>query len=483
MNPPLAETWNLDLIPDITDPKPDSRPAHPSPLAENAENAEFPPVSWPAALENSANSAFSAGRFVQKAVLPPNTILTEWFDYARQHTEGADCYLAGCILPVMGALLGRRVWMQLGGTRKFANIFALICGKPGDRKSTTIRLAATTARHCLPGNAFLPENFSPESLFDEYDETCGGRPDKLWIVDDANAVLTDWQKTQNGERTAARFLGLYDCATLSESFRRNKKESEDGAASRTIPETSTSVIFGATFNVACFQGQTVRAGMARRFLYYTAERRGCDIFDSPVHNADTLRPLVDAFSRCLTIEGEMHFTPDAQDVWRSYQAANRAEMDAASFLAEDLISRLSSAPAQVLAVAMIFEAAIWATGNQAWTGELSLESLQYAIDHVAESLEAARWLDGIAHRVHITEDAEVLFTRILRDFAVYRRGDTIYARRNDLTRAYCHDSARRGAMRPHDLYHRLLPTLIGQGKAQLAMKEGKKEVYAFRVEE
>ena len=448
------------------------------PMQPGAEDAEFAPVSWD---EISATSANSAGSYVQKAILPVNSILADWFTYARKHTEGADCYLCGSILPVVGALLERRVWMLLGGGRKYPNLFTLICGKPGDRKSTTIRMSAAVARRCLPGNAFIPASFSPESLFDEFDEGSGGRPDKLWIADDANSVLTDWQKTQNGERNATRFLELYDCSQLSETFRRNKKESKDGEAKRVIPETSTSIVFGATFNVACFQGQTVRAGMARRFLYYVAERRGCDIFDSPKHDPDGVVPLIEAFSRCLEIEGEMTFAPDARSLWLKYQAENRAEMDAANPLAEELISRLASAPAQTLAVAMVFEASMWAKRGGQWRCVLTLEALECAMAHVAESLEAASWLDGIAHRATIAEDAEVLFERITRDFAQQQRGPTIYATRSDLTRSYCHDSGRRGALRPHDLYNRLIPALIRQGKAKLAVKDGKRETYAFRA--
>jgi hypothetical protein len=218
MNTILADSWHPETIPDT--PGASSTPGP----ADFADFADFPVVAWDAA---PASSAKSAGGYVQPAVLPADSILEDWYRHARGLTEGADCYLAGSILPVLGALLGRRVWMHLGGVRKFPNIFALICGKPGDRKTTTIRLAAGLARQCLPETAFIPASFSPESLFDEYDAACGGRPDKIWIVDDANAVLTDWQKTCNGERAAARFLELYDCAQLSESFRRNKSDEED----------------------------------------------------------------------------------------------------------------------------------------------------------------------------------------------------------------------------------------------------------------
>lgn len=450
------------------------------PLRPVAEKAEFPPIDWDAV---SPNSAGSAGVYVQQPVLPPHSILEDWYRYARRHTEGAHCYLSGAILPVMGALLGRRVWMPLGGGPKYPNIFALICGKPGDRKSTTIRLAATLARRCLPTQAFLPASFSPESLFDEFDTTSGGQPDKLWVVDEANSVLTDWQRSSNGERNATRFLELYDCAPLSENFRRNLNDSGNGDARRVIESTSTSIVFGATFNVACFQGQAVRTGMARRFLYYAAERRGCDLLATPAPCPEDFEALVAGFARCREIEGEMTFAPDAAPQWLEYQKQNRAVMDATSLHDEALISRLASAPAQTLAVAMIFEAAMWARRGGPWQGVLSLEALTYAIEHVNECLGAARLLDGIAERRSVEEDAEVIYARIRHDFMTQRRGPTIYLSRSELTRAYCHDSGRRHALKPGHLYEQLIPALARKGKAVLALKQGCREVYAFRVEE
>lgn len=448
--------------------------------AENAEDSNYPPVRW---TDISANSANSAAAFVQKAILPPDSIVSDWYDFARERTEGADCYIAGTILPIVGAVLGRRIWTPFAGGRKYPNIFSLICGKPGDRKSTTIRLGASLAREILASNAFIPESFSPESLFDEYDETRGGQPDKLWIVDDANSVLTDWQKTGNGERNSTRFLNLYDCQGLTESFRRNKKESPDGAARRVISHTSTSVVFGATFNVACFQGQTVRGGMARRFLYYVAEKRGRTILDAVAFDESALDQLSENFGRCFDLKGSMTFSPDAGSQWRTYQMENRDNMDAADVHAEDLIARLASAPAQALAIAMIFEAAMWAKRGGPWQGMISLEALMNAIEHVDESLKAAARLDAIAHRVSIAEDAEVIYEKIVHDFGDQRRADTVYVSRSDLTRAYCHDSGRRGALKPHDLYTRIIPAMVAQGKAALANKEGKKEVYAFRIVE
>ena len=167
----------------------------------------------------------------------------------------------------------------------------------------------------------------------------------LWEKD-RDGSDTPRGRAQNGERNATRFLELYDCGHLTESFRRNKKESETGEMRRSAAETSTSIVFGATFNAACFQGQTVRAGMARRFLYSVAERRGCDLFETPAHDPDALESLATDFRRCLEVEGAITFAPDARREWR---------------------------------------------------GVLSLEALECSMAHVAESLDAASWLDGIVH--------------------------------------------------------------------------------------
>src|SRR5262249_15937938 len=130
--------------------------------------------------------------------------------------------------------------------------------------------------------SFLSESCSSEGLFDEYDLDQGGQPDKILICDDANPLFATWSKTSYGEIVGKKFLRLYDCCELRESFRRNRKTGEkDGenakkpTSLRIIPVTSTSMVLGATPNIALFQGQEeIRSGMPRRFLYYAAEDHG-----------------------------------------------------------------------------------------------------------------------------------------------------------------------------------------------------------------
>ncbi len=445
------------------------------PPVEFGEIGEIPAVDW----DSSSTNSTGGKAWRQVAVIPPDSILALWQNYAREQVEGADSYIIGSILPVCAALLARRVWFPWGDDRKYPNLFALLAGKPGDRKSSTIKLAAGLGRRLMPSEAFLPSNFSPEAMFDEYES----RPDKLYLMDEANTVLTDWQKGANGERVAARFLELYDCKPMSESFRRNKgKDDADASGTRTIEETSTSVLFGATFNVAAFQGQAIRAGMARRFLYYCADGHGRTITRPGKKNTGGMDQLADSFRLLLTRGGEMDFTTETGSLWDNFQHDNRARIDQSDSAREDVISRLSSAPMQTLAVAMIFQLSRWALANKASACYIEPETLTLAIEHVEECLKAAEFLDGIANRAKIAGDAEVLLATIRHEFRERAKAGTILLTRTEITRKFCANSSRAGALKPDDIYLRIIPAMERQGGAKLLRRQPS-ELYAFKAGE
>ena len=432
-------------------------------------------------------SPISPAAYSQRAVYPEDSILANWMHLARQQVESADAFIIGAILPVCGALLGRRVYFQWGEQRIYPNCFAMLAGKPGDRKSSIIDLAEMLARKCLPETVFFPKSFSPETLFEEFSEANGGCPDKLWIVDDANPVLTDWRKAINGERLATRFLELHDCKPISDHFRRNTDDKKEGRR-RIVSETSTSLVFGATFNIACFQGQAIREGLARRFVYYVAEKHGRLIVRPPHKDYLGLDALAAGFRELEKIRGEMNFSVRADLRWEQYQRANREEKDQTDSLLEAKQSRLSSAPMQVLKTAMIFEAARWAKNTHSppfgpggvWRGIIEERTLRDAIEHIKACLEAAEFLDSIANRAEIAREAEILLEHVRRDFN--SNGRFIFVTRTDLTRQYCAHAGRRNSWKPDDLYLRFIPHLERRGEASLLKKIGKQEWFAFRAE-
>ena len=442
-------------------------------FGENGENARYPVIDW---LSNSPNSSNSSGSYTQAAVYPEDSILKPYFQYARANEEAADCYIIGAILPVCAAALGRRVFLRWEPGKKYPNIWTMLAGKPGDRKSSIIRLVERIATALLPIEAFIPKSFSAETLFDEFHEESGGRPDKLWLVSDANPILKDWEKTQNGERIAARFLDLYDCCSLSESFRRNKTN-QDGKTRRKIPETSTSLCFGSTFNICRFQGQELRSGLARRFLYYVATGHGNFVSRPQDSN---LGRIIDLFKPLLAYAGEIDFDADAKTLWESFQSDNRRDMGKTLSTDESALSRLNSAPMQTLSVAILFEACRAAADGRKGLSILTRDSLHLAIRHMARCLEAAEKLESIADQVSIAQDAEIFLEKIRHGFTEHRYNGSIYLTKTNLTARFCHNR-RPNSPTPDDLYLKWIPSLIRNNQARLALKEGKKEVYAFRL--
>jgi hypothetical protein len=434
----------------------------------------YPAVDW---SDLQKNRATRPEHFQQAAIYPEDSILDDFVKFGISQSEGAEAFIIGSILPVVAAMLGRKVFFQWGAQRIYSNIYSMLAGRAGDRKSSTINLAHVLARRCLPANAFIPQCFSPETLFDEYYELHAGRPDKIWIVDDANIIMTDWCKTGNGERNATRFLTLYDCGPLSESYRRNKTET-DPETRRTVPETSTSILFGATFNIARFQGHQIRAGLARRFLYYVAEAHGRVIVRPKVMETPH---LYDLFCTLNNLDGEIDFSPDAAEVWEKFQNQNRKTHDETDRMQDAELSRLSSAPMQTLKIAMLFECARAAKIESLTVAPIQQSTLEKAIAHVEECMRGARFLESLADRASIASKAEVLLAMIQQSAHPQPPGETIYLTRSQITSKYAPHSGRAGALTPEDLYQRIIPYLISQGVAQRVVKKGKLEVYAFKV--
>jgi hypothetical protein len=95
-------------------------------------------------------------------------------NYARERLESADSYIVGSILPVMATCLARRVYFQWGDEKIYPNIFSLLAGRAGERKSSAVNLAEKFAKATLPSESFLPALCSSESLLDEYHLESGG---------------------------------------------------------------------------------------------------------------------------------------------------------------------------------------------------------------------------------------------------------------------------------------------------------------------
>jgi DNA polymerase I-like protein with 3'-5' exonuclease and polymerase domains len=415
----------------------------------------------------------------QEVIYPQDSILHPYLEFARKLTEGADCYILGSILPVASRLLARRAYIPFGATQLYANIYSILIGPPGDRKSFTIQLAEKVAAFCLTPEAFLTHRHSREGLVDEYDETCGGSPDKLYAVDDAASVLAHW-KTQLGESLADTFLRLYDCRELSETYRRNKKETAEQQPRRIIPVTSTSILFGATPLDATFPHQKHQQGLARRFLNYFSsvlERFIAWPETAQIENiARTFVPLLD-YRGPLTLESE------AFNLWEKFQRQNRKALkDTPEERAFERYA-LNSQPTHTLKVAIIFEACRAVFCGLKFIPNIRRDTLETAIAHVDQCLAAGRVLAGAGKRLETRQEAEVILAHIQGSFTPDTKyPDVIFVDRTHLTRKFSHnDFRRRDPSKTGSLFLETIPYLIETGDALLAYKKGRLEVFGFRA--
>ncbi len=422
---------------------------------------------------------------LEAAIYPANSWLARYMDYARQREESADSYLLGSILPVVAATLARRVGLAWGDGQIFPNLFAMLAGKPGDRKSAAVNLAEKVARSVIAKQQFLPDIMSAEALVDEYDERMGGSPDKLLLVDDANAFLGMLHKSNFGERVGQMLLRLYDCKGLVESFRRNQ-QGKESTPRRCIPETSTSLVLGATFNLCQFHGHEIRSGLQRRFLYYLAEGHGRFIAIPTQSDAQEFGALCARLARLTKLQCvPLRLSPDAEALWTEFQKLNRRRLaDAGCGPTNDAcLARLNGQPNHVLKISLIFQATLWLETSAEPPGWIEAPTLHTAIQHSEHCLAAAQALDNIANRAQIQQGGDVLLANLFHDFGRKSVKGEIQLTRTELTRAYAHHSGRKGTLTPDDLYLRLIPDLVRRGKAREISRPGKQPAFAFRADE
>jgi hypothetical protein len=434
------------------------------------------PIDWAALRARVAQNP--TGRFVQKAIYPADSILDAYIKEVRSCCESADIFILESIRPVANALLDRRLYVEWGAGHLYPNSFHMIVGTAGMRKTIAIRCAKRIALDCLPPEAFLSTKQSVEALFTEYCPDEGGRPDKLMLVEEGNVVMSTWAKSDYGARVAAEFLQLYDCAELTESFLRNKDKTS--GPKRVIPETSTSIVIGGTFGVATFPLEQIKEGIERRFLYAVAETIGRTIMwpERLVSHR-----VSDLFKPLLGLSGavQMPRTGKVWDRWVDFQTSNRGRINEVGADDEVLSARLASAPVHVLKAAITFEACRAVFHGRPEVGEFTLETLELAIAYVEEHMRGAEFLTQYGQRKAAQEQAEVILASVRKNFQA-QRPDTIYVTRSDLTRKFCTNIGRAGALSPEDLYLRIIPELEREGEACRALKRGKFEVYAFRTE-
>src|ERR1700681_1152359 len=105
--------------------------------ADDREKTPEPDIDWEDVSPNAPGSRYTG----HKAIYPPDSILEDYMDYVRVECESADAFIIGSILPICAAQLGRNVRFPWGSNVRFPNLFSMLAGPAGDRKSSAIEIA------------------------------------------------------------------------------------------------------------------------------------------------------------------------------------------------------------------------------------------------------------------------------------------------------------------------------------------------------
>jgi hypothetical protein len=202
---------------------------------------------------------------------------------------------------------------------------------------------------------------------------------------------------------------------------------------------------GATFADALFSKQKSQQGLARRFLYYLSCSSG-RFLEWP--ESEPIGSIADLFKSFLVFNGPICLDSEAKALWRDFQLGNRARFAEVPDNRPDLAHALSSEPTHVLKIAALFELAIAAAQRRATSLIIGRQTLQTAIDHVAENLKAAAYLFHRAQQFEAREKGEEILAKIRTQFPRSKKyPDTIFADKTKLTSTFCHNTFRRGRAR------------------------------------
>jgi hypothetical protein len=354
---------------------------------KNEMTSLFAPKVKPQAAVAFPEPQATAASRTPPCVWQRDSIIEDYMLLARQYSESEDQILVGAFLPMISALLARNVYVNFGG-RMFCNLYCVAAAQTGLR--ATIDLVTHIARSLLPEEALFSGVTSNQALFSEYLT----HPDKLWLID-GDVILDNWARDPAGKGVARQALTLFDCPPWRESYLKHEKK--EGKAIQEVPQTSTSILIGATPEGARFSELETRDGMRWRFNYYTSERFGRMIAWPLSYDSRQLTEFTRALEALKDLKGEMRLSPEAFELWKQLQMENRRKIEAVSGIdpaSEIYGSVLASSPAKTLKLAMIFEVCRSLKDKTRNWQLIQADTLDLAARHEAYCVAANKGLDG-----------------------------------------------------------------------------------------
>ncbi len=243
----------------------------------------------------------------------PESAWTNWARLYREavgaSTEAADELHYVALLTVLGAALGRAVTV-FSGRPIHANVYSMLIGPTGDRKSTAAELALGLLRRVAPEVLLLNGVGSQEGLMERMAGAgaSSGHSRTLLFVDEMAALL------KKGRRESSGSLMEF----ITELFHGPESKTHFTRTNAIHLDRPTLSILAASTPAwleAALEEEDILGGFTNRFVYVLAPSKPDNPLPAPP-DATKLRELHDWMRRVILAPPRaMTWQPDAKEMW------------------------------------------------------------------------------------------------------------------------------------------------------------------------
>lgn len=288
-------------------------------------------------------------------------------DYAElmsRSTEAAKVYHYGVLLTILGARIGRRLWIAYS-RKVYPNLYTCLVGPSGlARKTTAIRLGLPL----LGDSAVLTGLSSMEGLLLHLSK----RPNLVVVLEELATLWTKAKKQEYSMALIPKLAELYDCPERADLPTRKEPIAVDKPFLSILAATTPEWL------EQSMDMTDIMGGAANRFMYLIGGLQHPLSMPQISDTKEIAREVESKLGRWKDETG-VRFDADSQDLWERYYEKWYAEQTSDDEMLRTLSIRL---PEQALKVALCIHA-IEGKGDR-----LSWETLEMAVKFI-ESARAA----------------------------------------------------------------------------------------------
>lgn len=300
---------------------------------------------------------------------PQDEWLGQYISYARSLTDAPIAFHVGGGLAVLATAVGSNIYWYGGGAREqWPNLYMLLIGPSGTRKSTSVDLPTEPLKIAVPGS-IMDQEFTPERFV----QNLARQPASL-IRESEFASLLERMKSSYMNGFKQRLTDLYDCHL---SYERSVMGMGGQGEKISIIRPSLSILAASTMDwlVQSLVENDMRSGFMPRFLIISAQDREPEPPGGyyAIARANVSAPLISALRKLSQMQRrKLSFDP-VRDRLVAWESDHRAVLARGGVPEEmgGLYNRLGHHTAKICALLRLSAGPISSDGDAVVTDDIA----------------------------------------------------------------------------------------------------------------